>query len=691
MTLAGVLCGLVLGALTVAVLARATSLPAGALLDHSLVTTLGLAIGLGAWIVATVAIVVAVRIPERRRPGGLRPIDVAAFGALVAVVLAVTTANATAGTTSSHSRLLYTLLPGLVCFAAAVAAGRLLGPAMRLGERWTRGAAAALHLAFLALARAPARTVATVGFLLVSIGLALFAASYRGTLEDGARDEAAYAVPLDYTLTEGPRLVLPLDAAPLSRYNRLAGVHAYPVLRRTASVPGQGTAVLSPTVLGLPAAALASLHWRSDFSKLSPRTISGLLGTGGTVSLRGIAIPPGTRTLGVTAHLRGVPVRLDLVVEDSAGRLRKLPLGERGPGSFRLSARVPAAARKVIALETSLGALAAHELAHRQAGGDTTFNPTGSTTLGPLTAGGGHALVPDWAGWVARGGGQLREGTPARLTYAFTLDQSVVMRLPQATDGRPLRVLVSPNVARSAPSDGVITLDFQDVRLPAQIVGVADRFPDSNDLGQGFVLVDESHLATALGSDAPGTSNPDELWLSGPASAGGALSRPPFTALQLSSRRDLRQHLADRPLARGITWTLGAAGLIALLLAAVGVWVTLVSDARDERGELFDLEAQGVPPGTLRNQLRLRSLVLVGFGMVGGVALGLVLSRLVVSVVSVSAETTAPVPPLRYEAAWPTVVVSLAVLAVLVLGLTELTVRHALRGEAPPRGAWALE
>ena len=219
----------------------------------------------------------------------------------------------------------------------------------------------------------------------------------------------------------------------------------------------------------------------------------------------------------------------------------------------------------------------------------------------------------------------MREGTPARLTYALTLDQSVVMRLPQATDGRPLRVLVSPNVARSAPADGAITLDFQDVRLPAQIVGVADRFPDSNDLGQGFVVVDESHLATALGSDAPGTSTPDELWLSGPAAARRTLSRSPFTALQLASRRDLQQHLADRPLARGITWTLGAAGLIALLLAG-----RRVGDARERCPRRAGSSSTSRPRGAAGDAAHGAAaalVVLVGFGMVGGVALGLACSR----------------------------------------------------------------
>ena len=116
-----------------------------------------------------------------------------------------------------------------------------------------------------------------------------------------------------------------------------------------------------------------------------------------------------------------------------------------------------------------------------------------------------------------------------------------------------------------------------------------------------------------------------------------------------------------------------------------------MSDARDERGELFDLEAQGVRPETLRRQLRARSLVLVAFGSAGGLALGLILSRLVVSIISVSAETTNPEPPLRYQPAWAVALAGLAVLVAIVVALTELTSRHALRGATPSKSAWNLE
>jgi hypothetical protein len=702
MTLAGASVGVALGILVVFVIAQAGALPGGAVLAHSVASSAGLAVIAGAWIVATVAIVAAVSVPETRRAHRVRLLDVAALGAAVAVALGLSSDRGSAGTLSGSAgqRLLFVLLPGLICFVAAVAAGRLLGPVMRLGERLSRGAASALHLAFLVLARAPARTVATVGFLLVSIGLALFAASYRLTLADGARDEAAFAVPLDFTLTEGSRLLLPLNAAPLARYDRLApGVDAYPVLRRPANVAGGGTAVLSPTVLGLPAAAVPSLHWRSDFSHLSLGSIARRLGAGGPAILQGVAIPHGTRSLGLSVRIRGVPVTLDLVVQSASKRLIVLPLGDRNAGTWRLSARLPGpgTARKVIGLQVALNPLESHQVTHREAEGENSAIPRGSASLGRLTAttaSGRRRIVTGWSGWLARGGARLNPGNPPRLAYAFTQGQTFFVRRPQATDNHPLRVIVSPAIARSA-TGGSLTLDFQDAQLPARIVGVAARFPDADQLGDGFVIADESRLATALGAEAPGTADPDEVWLSAPAAVagqvGGKLARRPFASLVLASRRDLQHGLGSQPLARGITLTLTSAGLIALLLAAIGLWVTVISDARDERGELFDLEAQGVPPKTLRNQLRVRSFVLVAFGAIGGLALGLVLSRLAVSIAGVSAETTDPVPPLRFEPAWSTAVLGLAGFVVVVALLTELTTRHALKGASPSKGSWSLE
>ena len=524
MTLAGAITGLVVGVIGVVAVARAAALPSGTILDRSLLPAAGAAVVAGAWLVSTVAIAVAVLTAERRRTRGLRLVDVAAAGAAIAVAIGLTSGNGGADALSSSTgkRLLFTLLPGLVCFIGAVVAGRLLGPVMRFAERRARRGPAALHLALLVLARAPARTVATVGFLIVSVGLALFAASYRATLQDGARDEAAFAVPLDFTVTEGDQLVLPLGAAPIGRYDGIApGVRAYPVLRRTASVAGSGSVLISPTVLGLPAAAVAGLHWRSDFSRLSPRTISDRLAADGPAALRGVPIPAGATALQMTVRVQGVAVELRLVAESASGRFMRLPLGESAPGRRALTVLVPSSARELIGLEVSLSPGAVHQLAHQAAEGSGALAPTGSATLGRLTATTGSrssVLVGDWSHWLARGGSQLTDST---MSYAFNEGQTFFLRLPQPTDGKPLPVLVSQDIA-SAAADTTITLDFQDTQLPAQIVGVARRFPGSGQQAGDFVVADEARLQTALDADAPGTGTPGEVWISAP---GGSAAR----------------------------------------------------------------------------------------------------------------------------------------------------------------------
>src|SRR5205085_12178759 len=189
----------------------------------------------------------------------------------------------------------------------------------------------------LALARAPSRTIATAAFLLVSVGLALFAGSYRATLERSARDEAAFAVPLDYVLSEGSQLVLPLDAAPLSRYRTLGT--PYPGLRRSATVVGSGTSFLNPTLLGVPAGALARLHWRSDFSRLSPAELARRIGAGGPVRLR--TVPVTGAAVSLRVRVRGIPVAVGLAVAGARGRLRRVGLGQRGAGAFTLAPRLP--------------------------------------------------------------------------------------------------------------------------------------------------------------------------------------------------------------------------------------------------------------------------------------------------------------------------------------------------------------
>src|SRR5262249_28122327 len=200
---------------------------------------------------------------------------------------------------------------------------------------------------------------------------------------------AAFVVPLDFTVVEGSRLVSPLDAAPLARYESIArGVRAYPVLRRNADVAGVGTSVLSPTVLGLPPAAIAGLHWRSDFSAEGPSELARRIGQGGPVAPTGLPLPAGARSVSLAVAVKGVPVRLDLVVLDVHGASQAIFLGERAAGSWRVSGALPPTARQVVGLEISLASAEQLGVNHRETGAELASAAAGEARLGPLEANG---------------------------------------------------------------------------------------------------------------------------------------------------------------------------------------------------------------------------------------------------------------------------------------------------------------
>ena len=699
LTAVGTLAGVCVGVAAVALIARNAGLPWGALLDHALASATAVGLVVGAWLVATAALVVAAGRNDTdgaaRRVGLL---DVAALGALGAVVLGLARGGLDPrAVASGGNRVLLLLLPGLVCFVVAAAVVRLLQPLMRAGERIARTSTTLVpRLALLALARSPARTKGTAAFLVVGLGLALFASSWRATLERGARDQAAFQVPLDVTLTEGTQLVQPLDVASLAGYGRLApGVTAFPVVRRLADVAGEGASVASPTLLGLPAAAIRSLHWRSDFSPVPLSELARRVGADGPAALRGVDLPgqgESRRRVTLQVTVRGDPVQLELVTLDADGRLVTVPLGEHAAGTWRFGGRLPRAASQVVGLEISLAASEQLGFNHREGESEAASVPGGSAALGPLTVGG--RAVTGWRGFIGRHGLQIGNDVgPLRVRYAFTEGQTMVLRLPQTTDGRVLRVIASRDIARSAGPDGALVLDVQGTQIPATVVGVADRFPAAEEQDEGFVIADESRLRTVLDADVPGAGNPGELWLAArdPSRLAQVLDRPPFSLLDRASRAELERSLATDPLARAITIALAVAAVLALGLAVLGLWIALVSELRDERGELFDLEAQGVPPRVLRAQFRVRAGLLVGVALAAGVVLGWALSRLVVSVVQVSAGAAPPNPPLRLDLDWGPAAVALACLLAAVAFAVEVTTRRAFGGPAPERSSWSLE
>jgi hypothetical protein len=395
------------------------------------------------------------------------------------------------------------------------------------------------------------------------------------------------------------------------------------------------------------------------------------------------------------ATLRGEPVALALFLRDARGRIDRLPLGEIGPGRSTLSARLPRARADVVALEVSLTSHGRAWFFHLAREVRVLEPPSGVLRLGPLTIETGRPLT-DWRGWRARGRtARLTEAAgPARLAYHFEEPDSLFVRPRQPTDGLALPVVASRSVADAAGPNGFVTLELVNVNVRARIVGIARRFPSIGE-DEPFVVADATALETALDADAPGAGTPGELWLQAPRHGAGsleqALARAPFAQLARSTQDALYEQAHGDPLARGVSTVLGAAALFALLLAVAGLWLMVLSDLRDERDTFFDLEAQGAGPDILRMHLRIRALLLLAFGILGGLLLGFVLSRLVVSLVQVTGAATTPFPPLVLDVGARSVALGLAVLMVAGLLAVELTVRRAFRSAAPERASWSFE
>jgi hypothetical protein len=203
------------------------------------------------------------------------------------------------------------------------------------------------------------------------------------------------------------------------------------------------------------------------------------------------------------------------------------------------------------------------------------------------------------------------------------------------------------------------------------------------------IVADRAVLAAALDARAPGRAGPDELWIAtspaGERHLTAALRQGPLRALDVSSRRAAEARLRADPLARELVRTLVAAGVVALLLAALGVLVAVALAVRDDAAELFDLEALGVPPAVLRADVRIRAAVLAGAGLACGLGVGAALVGLSVEAVRVTAAGVLPVPPLvAVLPAGPWALMTAGFAAAVAAGVAALT-RRALSGPLPVR------
>ena len=630
-----------------ALLARAEGEPAGAILTHSLITPAGVIALAAGWLAATVLLTALVLIRS------VRLIDMLAVAAASALV-----ATLVGGTGSDHALTL--LLAPLGCVAAGVLTFRAAGLVLRGAERVARGGPVLARLALVNLARSPAVPALAIAFIAVAVGLGGFALAYRSTLIRSAADQAADRVPLDALVSPGPDFSTPLELAPLQRWQALAAGPVLPI-RRTDANYTSGAGTVTVPALGVPAAGLIQIHgWRESDGSAPLAVLARRLAPAGPVRSAGPMLPAGARWLSLRASSPDLTVDVTADLRDPQGAIRQVAFEPAGAGAALLRAHVPPGRWELEALELDEPTGVAITNGHQN--GENPGAATQSQTrvaLGPLLALPAHGpslLRVPLGAW--RGVGAAATPAPVQSGAAATVDFAMsgtpgVLRPAQPADTHPVPVLADPQTAASAGPCGRIALTVDGLPVITRVVGVLSRFPTLPLDSAGFVIADEPTLAAALDAQLPGQGRPDELWIATGHLAGlrAALGSGALAQLDSSFRVDIDDQLRDAPVARGVLGTLIAATALSAVLAVVGLLAALLGGVRDERVE-SDLQEQGVGPRGLRAELRVRLALASLLGVMVGVGIAVLLTRLAVASVSAAGAVADPSPPVVTVVPW---------------------------------------
>jgi len=638
--------GTAVGIGAAALLASSEGEPAGAILMHSVITRAGVITLVTGWLAAalllgTLVLVRSVRLTDM--------LAVAAASALVAALAA--------GTGTDQALAL--LLAPLCCAAAGVLTFRAAGVVLRATERVARGGPVLPRLALVNLARSPGVTALAIAFIAVATGLGGFALAYRSTLIRSAADQAADQVPLDVLVSPGPDFSTPLVVAPLQRWQALASGAVLPVRRTDANYTTGGGTVTVPA-LGIPAGGLTGIHgWRESDGSAPLATLARRLEPTGPVRVAGPMLPAGAQWLSLRASSPGSAVEVTADLRDPQGAIRQVAFGTAGASAEVLRAPVPPGRWELEALEldepTGLVITNGHQNGENPA---AATQSSARVALGPLSVlqSGGRPLPVPLGAWrgvgAAATAGPAAGGAVAMVSFSASGTPGV-LRPAQPTDTLPVPVLADPQTAASAGPGGRIALTVDGLPVTARVVGVLSRFPTLPSDSAGFVIADEATLAAALDAQLPGQGRPDELWISTghPAQLRAALGSGTLAQLDSSFRGDLDQQLRDAPVARGVFGTLIAATALSVVLAVVGLLTALLGGARDKRAE-SDLTEQGVGPRGLRAELRLRLALASVLGVIAGLGIAVLLTRLAVASVRAAGTVADPRPPVVTIVPW---------------------------------------
>jgi hypothetical protein len=618
--------------------------------------------------------------------------------------------------------------PAIGLLAGALAATRLVPRLGELGERALERATG-LATTFLArqMGRRPLRYTRITLLLMLAAAMGTFAAAFAATWNDSQAEQAAYQAGGDVRAVLADRPAVPA-------WGLRSMVAAVPGVETVASV-GRGKFDVGRDVSGGQFLTIepSALSTTSATVRGTEQLASEVTALGGGADDGSVELP-GTPTrirlslridlqfegiqIGDTPALKGETVAdlaVTAIVADSSGAYRidgGTASAQTGAGPVDAAADIPltAGAEGTAARFTYPIRLLGLEMA---VSGRRVGNLSGTVEIAGLGVDGGTAA----SGWTAvpgvpgtgYGWSEVQYGQTA--WYAGTSGRPGLIRLGSAADELPAPVIgmgtSNASVLRytaMAAAGGIPglanqrLLDDTGARVGdtilisrggyvshVRIVATAALFP-TLDPARPFLVVDTGRLVRSDYENDSLLTVARELWLKvtpGRENAvTAALSAGPYSVSSMLDRLGIERTGRADPIALGVIGALFLGAIAATLLASIGFLVNAAFTAGERNGELAVLRALGERPRTLVRMLATEQLLLVVYGLAGGVVLGLVLGWLAIPFAWLTPAGTVPVPAPDVVVPWTQLaLVALPVAAALLVGAT-LLIRSAMSGPA---------
>jgi hypothetical protein len=592
--------------------------------------------------------------------------------------------------------------PAVLLLAGAVLSLRLVPLAAALVERFvpsTHGAVGALG--FWQLARRPRAYARSVLLLVLAVAIGVFAATYSRTWHQSQIDQAQYAAGADLRVEPNEVPGAPAAIGLTSAYGALGVEEALPVATFLPDLGRFGTASLL-AVDAQRAAGVVGV--RDDFAS---RPLDELLrplaaGRGDLASLPlpgrptrlalsvQLAVRPGPKPRSVPIGDRGrVSQSLFVHVRDGDGVLHPYRLGEVAAGRARrfvlelgqqprypldlvaiqldvgVPYLVPSRATFVArSLEVASGSEARWQrvsLADRRWRASVTAieSPYESPRLAAISAvdGSVRAAFSTGSYLYSFGGGE-----PITTQVALRPGRDSLPSAPPALASDSFLAATGTDVGQVMP----LALARGTQRF--RIAGSFRRFPTLDPTTPAVVVDLPTYAAVSFAAHGD-VVRPSQWWLKTGADRDVAaqVRAPPFRSLGVVSRSERARALLEDPVPLGVIGALALGFAVAAAFAAVGFAASAAAAARARMLEFAVLRSLGLRTSQLSGWISLESGLVVGLSLLGGTALGLLVSWLVLPYVALGTSGAAPVPPALVSVPWKLILLlELALLGALV-------------------------